>query len=107
MGLTFKENVNDTRNSKITDTIEILKEWGVQINGYDPLVSKEVIEQEFGIKNELAEGYFDGIIISSPHDRFVEMPKEDFLRLCKNDPFIIDVTGKFRDKFEGVEYFSL
>ncbi|MGB2840856.1 MAG: UDP binding domain-containing protein [Halobacteriota archaeon] len=49
MGLTYKENVPDTRESPVREIIKELKEFGIEIHGYDPLLSKEEIE-DFGVK---------------------------------------------------------
>jgi len=50
MGLTYKENVPDTRESPVREIIKELKEFGIEIHGYDPLLSKEEIEA-FGVKS--------------------------------------------------------
>lgn len=71
MGLTFKENVNDMRNSKIKDAITHLQKLGVTVIGYDPYLTKSEIKSEFGIPsiNKLTDIY-DAIIIATPHTVF-------------------------------------
>ena len=98
MGLTYKENVPDTRESPVRDEIKELKEFWVDVYGYDPLLYKEEIE-EFGVKalNEVNEK-MDCVIITIPHDEFRnKRKKEAFSKrttfLEENFPFLS--TGSF------------
>ena len=76
MGLTYKENVPDTRESPVREMVKELKEFGVEAYGYDPLLSKEEIKG-FGV-NALdkldVEIKMDGVIVAVAHDEF-----KDFL----------------------------
>ena len=72
MGLTYKENVPDTRESPVKEIVKELKEFGVEAYGYDPLLSKEEIEG-FGVKalDELdMKIKMDGVIAAVAHDEF-------------------------------------
>ena len=72
MGLTYKENVPDTRESPAREMVKELKEFGVEAYGYDPLLSKEEIEG-FGVKalDTLdVKIKMDGVIVAVPHDEF-------------------------------------
>jgi len=51
IGLTFKPNVSDYRNSRVKNLIDELKKYGVDVYGHDPMLSNEVILREFGVKN--------------------------------------------------------
>lgn len=96
LGLTFKENVNDPRNSKAAMIISLLKSKGVLIKGYDPLLEDEVVMQEFGIENTPLEkkGKIDAIILFSPHEPF---RKAGIKALCEGmpRPVLIDIKGVF------------
>lgn len=114
MGLTFKENVPDIRNSKAGDLVNALKAEGVAVSGFDPLLDEKIAET-FGIpfeKNKIPLGDFDGIIVFSPHNVFKQ---NDFSlsvlrKQCSDDCLIFDVKG-FYDRGEaeklGFKYSTL
>lgn len=108
MGLTFKENVKDMRNSKIVDTIKDLQDLGVTVMGHDPLLSKTEIKKGFGV-NAVAElgGTYDAIIIATAHKQFEGMEQE-ILRAAGKKPVIVDVRRTFPAlQMEGVIYSCL
>lgn len=81
MGLTFKEDIRDTRNSKINETIKKLQSYGVYVLGYDPNLYKEEVEK-FGVeyvKNLATMDKVDGIILATLHQQFKQMQLSDFL----------------------------
>ncbi len=96
MGLTFKDNVPDPRNSKAKDVIKYLKDKGVTVCGFDPLLDNDTVIKLFGIEN-VALGKverFDGAILINGHDPF----KEYSLEMLKNKmdkPIIVDVKSFF------------
>jgi UDPglucose 6-dehydrogenase/UDP-N-acetyl-D-galactosamine dehydrogenase len=96
MGLTYKENVPDTRESPVREMVKELKEFGVEVYGYDPLLSKEEIEQ-FGVKalNELnvKNEKMDCVIVAVAHDEFRKTGMEDIMRMMNDKPVLIDVRG--------------
>jgi len=117
MGLTYKENVADTRETPVKQVIKELQEYGVTVYGYDPLLEADEAEQEFGIKvlRKLAErADFDGIILAVPHDIFTEEGQEISLdkleKITGDRPVLLDVkrcfdAGKAQDK--GFAYLTL
>ena len=99
MGLTYKENVPDTRESPVGEMVSELKEFDIEVYGHDPLLASAEIER-FGAKpvaslQEL-DGPVDCIIINSPHEAFGELTLEKVLRICNGKPIIVDVTGMLR-----------
>ena len=98
MGLTYKENVPDTRESPVREMVKELKEFGVEVYGYDPLLSNEEIEG-FGVKglNELnmKNEKMDCIIITVTHNEFKKMKLEDVKKFMNNNPVLVDVNGVF------------
>ncbi|MCX6654454.1 MAG: nucleotide sugar dehydrogenase, partial [Candidatus Bathyarchaeota archaeon] len=113
MGLTFKENVKDTRTSPAKDMINELKKHGAEVLAYDPLADSEDINEEFGIKS-IKDPYslsgIDGIIFTVSHNNF---SKIDFARLkkaTKGNTILIDVRA-FLDKAKldklGYTYLTL
>lgn len=92
MGLTYKENVPDIRESPAREMIKALKEFKVDIYGYDPLLSKEEIEG-FGVKalEELSEMKADCIVLAVPHEQFKAPGFENLAKALKDCPSIVDV----------------
>jgi UDPglucose 6-dehydrogenase/UDP-N-acetyl-D-galactosamine dehydrogenase len=98
MGLTYKENVPDTRESPVTGLVEVLKEYGADLYGYDPLLSAEDIKR-FKVTpiTKLPKG-MDCIIIAAPHDSFKMMGINEVSAMMGSNPVLIDVKGIYSDE---------
>ena len=100
LGLSFKENVKDCRNSKAKEVIDELKSYGIKVVGCDPLLGKEIVEREFGISylgvDEL--GGLDGLVVISPHNEFGLIDLKGLVKTMNDKPFIVDVKGFFDEK---------
>jgi UDPglucose 6-dehydrogenase/UDP-N-acetyl-D-galactosamine dehydrogenase len=110
MGLTYKENVPDTRESPVREMVKELKEFGIDVFGYDPLLSKEEIEG-FGVRalDELKQN-FDCVITTVAHNEFKKMKLEDVKKMLNDKPVLVDVWGMFDEeeaKEKGFYYESL
>jgi len=93
LGLTFKENVKDARNSKILNTINKLKEFGVKIYGFDPYLDREDIEKEFNIPSlRNITGKFDAVILATAHHQF-EGQENTILDLFEKSPVVVDIKN--------------
>jgi len=92
LGLTFKENINDLRNTQARDLIELFREYGADIYGYEPNVDSKAIKKKFDIKSvdELEKGAYDCILITVAHNEFYDI---DFDSLCNGDSFFVDIRG--------------
>jgi len=109
LGLTFKENVNDSRNSKIADTIADLKQNGAHVEGHDPHLTQEVVTHEFGIKL-VKPGKYDAIILATPHREFKELTLDKLRKHYTGKPVLIDVKGilnKEEARTSGYVYYRL
>jgi UDP-N-acetyl-D-galactosamine dehydrogenase len=75
MGLTFKENCPDLRNTRVVDIVKELAEYNINVDVYDPWVDPEEAQREYGITpiETLEEGVYDGIILAVAHQQFREM----------------------------------
>ena len=93
MGLTFKENCPDLRNTKIVDIIHELKEFGIQVDCYDPWINPQEAEHEYGISPvaEPAVGEYDGVILAVAHKQFAEMGAERIRALAKPEHVLYDL----------------
>ena len=95
MGLTYKENVPDTRESPVREMVQELKEFGIEIHGYDPLLSREEIEK-FGIKAlDDLNIKVNCVIVAVAHDKFKKMTLEDVKKFMNDKPVVIDIRGMF------------
>ena len=97
MGITFKENCPDVRNTKVVDVIKNLKEYGVNLTIYDPLANPEEVKHEYGLETTraLPETKFDAIVLSVAHKEFLET---DFESLKNENAVVYDVKGVLGDK---------
>ena len=99
LGLTFKENVPDLRNSKVPDIIRELHEYGVQVLVHDPIAEGEEAMAEYGIHlvewDQLKD--LDGLIVAVAHKRFSDLSLQELLRplRSRNQGVLIDVKSIF------------
>jgi len=93
MGLTFKENCPDLRNTKVVDIISELQDYGVQVDCYDPWINSAEAEHEYGITPiALPEaGKYDAVIMSVAHKQFAEMGVEQIRALGKPRHVLYDL----------------
>jgi len=100
MGLTYKENVADTRKSPAGDIVDLLKEFDADVYGYDPYLSEEEIES-FDVKTTSTVKGFDCLIITVAHDPFKDMEISEMIVETEGKPVIVDVRGMLdRDEVE-------
>lgn len=111
MGLTFKENVNDTRNSKVKDVIGKLKEYRMNVYAHDPLLTEEQVNHGIGIKNSSLSDLpvLDGVIFAVPHGAFSHMTLRKIGKMMHNPGVFVDVKSAFATAKvpKGILYKSL
>lgn len=92
LGITFKENCPDVRNTKVVDVLNALKNYDVNITVYDPWANPKEVEHEYGWSsvNQLDKDNFDAVVLAVSHREFEEL---DVVRLCKEKNVIYDVKG--------------
>jgi UDP-N-acetyl-D-galactosamine dehydrogenase len=97
MGLTFKENCPDLRNTRVVDVIHDLLEFNTRIDVYDPWVSSEEAEAEYGISliDEPQPGDYDAVLLAVAHQQFIDLGLEQIRSLCKPEHVIFDVKYLF------------
>jgi len=98
LGLAFKENVKDTRNSKVKDIICRLREYGVEVLAHDPLLEEDEIRNRFKVKNikELSDApLVDAIIMAVPHQSLRRLTIEDLKAKMNGRPLLVDVKSVF------------
>jgi len=98
MGLTYKENVADTRESPVRETVKELKEFGIDVYGYDPMLSRKEIEG-FGVKVLGNLGVkVDCVIVAVAHDEFKKIKLGDVKKFMNDAPVLVDVRSMFDDE---------
>lgn len=97
LGITFKENCPDVRNTKIVDVIAALEDYGVKVTTYDPWANPVEVKHEYGIEStlELPNQKFDAIIMGVAHKEFLHVDLDD---LKKSNAIIYDVKGIVAEK---------
>jgi len=98
LGVTFKENCPDMRNTKVVDIIEELKEeYGCNVDVYDPWVDPKEEKKNYRhgiIENPFEkEKKYDAVIVAVAHDQFKRLKRGDYERISKGSPVLIDVKG--------------
>lgn len=98
LGVSFKENCADFRNSRVIDMIKELKNYNCNVKIFDPLVSKTKIKKEYNITllNKLEKNNFDAIIIAVAHSQFKNMGIKAIRGLCKKNSLIYDLKYIFK-----------
>ncbi|MBL4932614.1 nucleotide sugar dehydrogenase [Clostridium paridis] len=113
LGLTFKENCPDTRNSKVFDIIKELKEYEIDVLPFDPVADKNELKEEYGISSlELNDiKNVDAVVFATSHSEFRELDAQSIKKFYgEGTPVLIDVKGLYnRKEFEkaGYVYFRL
>lgn len=95
LGLTFKENCPDLRNTRITDVIYELQEFGVTVDVCDPWADRQEAKLEYDLDliTEAEEGVYDGIIICVAHDEFKNMPIEKLRAFGRDRHVLYDLKS--------------
>ena len=93
LGLSFKENCPDIRNTKIVDMVKALKEYDLDLDIYDPWVDSAEVQGEYGLApvTELKQDYYDAIVIAVAHDQFKAMSSQELIALGKEKHVLYDL----------------
>ncbi|WP_457679043.1 nucleotide sugar dehydrogenase [Thermovibrio sp.] len=104
MGITFKENIKDIRNSKVIDIYRELLSYGVKPFIYDPHAESEEVKREYGV--ELLESPergapYDAVVVAVKHREFLDLTPDFFKGISVSKPIVVDVKGIYdREKFK-------
>ena len=109
LGVTFKENVSDIRNSKVVDIYNELKSFGIQnIDVVDPYADSHEVKEEYGFDMASApNGKYDAIIVAVSHNQYINLNEEWFKNLANPSCVFVDVKGIYRGKIHNLTYWSL
>jgi UDP-N-acetyl-D-glucosamine/UDP-N-acetyl-D-galactosamine dehydrogenase len=108
LGATFKEDVTDIRNSKVSDTVKELLDYNIAVDFYDPNANGEEVLHEYGVQmvNEIGSNY-DAIVIAVAHKQFKEFDENYFIKITNQHALIADLKGLYRNKINSLKYWSL
>ena len=114
LGLTFKENISDIRNTKVINVYNELKEYGIDVFVHDPFAYPDEVKKEYGIElldNIEKERPYDAVIVAVKHEPFVEeLDFQEYKKIMGENPVLIDIKGlynKEKAKKEGFLYWRL
>jgi UDP-N-acetyl-D-glucosamine/UDP-N-acetyl-D-galactosamine dehydrogenase len=95
MGFTFKENVPDTRNTKVADLVRSLRDFVAEVVVYDPMADADLAKHEYGVtlSNELPQGPFDAVILAVKHDPIAKLGEAGIKALLATGGLIYDLKG--------------
>ena len=93
LGLSFKENCPDLRNTKVVDLISELSDYNPNVDIYDPWVNIEEAKEEYGLTmtTDLKQNHYDAVIIAVAHEEFVTLGADGIRNLCKDNAVIYDI----------------
>jgi UDP-N-acetyl-D-galactosamine dehydrogenase len=108
MGITFKEDVTDIRNSKVIDVISELSDFGITVEVIDPGAGKEDVKKEYNIDlKDNPSGKYDAVILAVSHEEYINLDESFFTPLLNNAGIIVDIKGVLRGKIKKHTYWSL
>lgn len=97
LGLSYKANADDIRNTKVDDLISDLRRYDISIAGYDPKVDDGLLRSKFDIpiREELSLNGADGLILTTGHDEFRSLSLEDARSKMNESPLLVDIENMF------------
>jgi UDP-N-acetyl-D-galactosamine dehydrogenase len=97
LGITFKENCPDIRNSKVVDVVHELEKQGARVEVYDPWASSSECRREYGLTpvRALKPGRYDAAVVAVKHREFSELGARAVRRLCRSKHVLYDIKHVF------------
>ena len=110
MGATFKENVEDIRNSKVADVIQELKNFSVNVDIVDPHANSNELHHEYGFRltqDDDVRTDYDAVIVAVSHLPYAEKDEAYFQSIMGDHGVLVDIKGLYRGKMKELQYWSL
>ncbi len=108
LGATFKEDVTDIRNSKVSDTVKELLDYSILVDFYDPNADAASVLHEYGVAMVAEIGnHYDAIVIAVAHKEFKAFDENYFISITNSNALIADLKGLYRNKITTLKYWSL
>jgi len=108
MGITFKENVSDIRNSKVIDVIRELMSFGIKVDVIDPNASPKEVKEEYllDLRSEINPPY-DAVIVAVNHKEYLDLDEKYFESIAAENALLMDIKGIYRGMNSKLIYWSL
>jgi UDP-N-acetyl-D-galactosamine dehydrogenase len=107
MGLTFKEDVADIRNTKVIDVIKELQGYSIKVDLVDYWADKEEVNHEYQIDlKEKPDSDYDAVIVAVAHEKYKDLPSDYFVSIQKEKPILFDLKGLYQ-KDDKMAYWRL
>lgn len=110
MGATFKENVEDIRNSKVADVIHELRNFSVNVDIVDPHADSNELHHEYGFRltpdDQIRDDY-DAVIVAVSHRPYAEKDEAYFKSITAEKSVLVDIKGLYRGRVNELQYWSL
>lgn len=110
LGVTFKENVSDIRNSKVVDIIRELQDYGVSVDLCDPKAEAGAVKEMYDLElsEKPSENAYDAVVVAVAHQDYRLLGENDFGRWMKDtDGLVVDIKGLYRNRISQWHYWSL
>jgi UDP-N-acetyl-D-galactosamine dehydrogenase len=115
LGITFKENVSDIRNSKVVDIVKELEDYGCKVDVADPYASAVEVMHEYNIKlsdqKEITkygkERGYDAVVVAVAHNQYRNLDENYFLPIVAENSVLVDIKGIYKGKIRQMRYWSL
>jgi UDP-N-acetyl-D-glucosamine/UDP-N-acetyl-D-galactosamine dehydrogenase len=108
LGITFKEDVTDIRNSKVVDVVNELTDYGIIVDIIDPGAGVHEVKEEYGLDLKKApSGKYDAVILAVSHKEYLKLDESFFTPLLNKEGIVVDVKGILRGKIKNHTYWSL
>ncbi|MBL7917082.1 MAG: nucleotide sugar dehydrogenase [Bacteroidia bacterium] len=107
MGATFKEDVSDIRNSKVSDIVKELKSFGVKVEVVDPHADNNELKHEYGFGLNKQGKNYDGVIVAVNHKEYKNLDEKFFKSILSKNGVFVDVKGIYKGKIKNLTYWSL
>lgn len=108
MGMTFKENVSDIRNTRVIDIINEFKDYQVNFDIVDAYAHPGEVKEEYNVElsENIGENY-DAVIVAVNHDKYAKLDEDYFKSIMDKDGILIDIKGIYRNKIKELTYWSI
>ena len=108
MGITYKPNVDDIRNSKVVDLIRELESFSVAVDVIDPHASTDGVRDEYGITmSTTPQGKYDAILLAVPHVEYASLDESFYNDHLNGSRIVVDISGQLKNKFQNMDYWRL
>jgi len=108
MGVTFKENVSDIRNSRVADLVSEFKSFGITVDTVDPYANSRELEHEYGFGlTENPKNNYDAVVVAVNHKPYQALDEDYFRSITSEGAVLVDVKGIYRGKIKKMAYWSL